>query len=115
MSKTINTCLFNKCREILTLGGIAMRRRMTPKFWMFMIIVTILIFGLSFAVMQHRYVQGEIQLQQIKAYRDQLTLDVQDLNHQLAYVQTDDYIMRAARDELSMILPGEVRYVNGAN
>ena len=115
MSKTKTACIFNKCLETLTLGGIAVRRRMTPKFWMFMIVVTALVFSLSYAVMQHRYAQGELQLRQIRAYRDQLTLDVQDLNDQLAYVQTDDFIMRAARDELSMILPGEVRYVNGAN
>ena len=28
--------------------------------------------------------------------------------------QTDDYVVRTARDELGMIMPDEVRYVNGA-
>lgn len=103
-----------RCLEILMQGGIAVRRRATTKFWAFMIVMTVMVFGLSFAVMQHRYAQGEFQLQQVRAYRDQLTLEVQDLNDQLAYAQTDDFIMRAARDQLGMIMPGEVRYVNGA-
>ena len=30
------------------------------------------------------------------------------------FAQTDDYVIRVARDELGMIMPGEVRYVNGA-
>ena len=95
--------------------GIAVRRRTTPKFWVYMIVVTMIVFSVSFVVMQHRYEQGAIQLAQVKAYRDQLTLDVQDLNDQLAYAQTDDFIMRAARDQLGMIMPGEVRYVNNSN
>ena len=95
--------------------GIVVRRRATPKFWVFMIAVTVLVFGVSFLVMQHRYEQGVRQLQQVRAYRDQLTLQVQDLNDQLAYAQTDDFIIRAARDQLGMIMPGEVRYVNSAN
>ena len=36
-----------------------------------------------------------------------------ELSEQLAYARTDEYVMRIARDELGMILPGEVRYVNG--
>ena len=92
-----------------------MRRRITAKFWLTLILATGLVFGISFAVMEHRYEQGLLQLKQVRAYRDQLTLDVQDLKNQLEYAQTDDYVMRAARDQLGMIMPGEVRYVNSAN
>ena len=41
-------------------------------------------------------------------------LQVDELSDRLAYAQTDDYVIRAARDELGMIMPDEVRYVNGA-
>jgi len=37
---------------------------------------------------------------------------VNELNSQLAYVRTDAYIERVARDELNMIRPGEIRYVS---
>ena len=93
----------------------ALRRRVTPKFWIFMIAVTLMIFGTSFAVMQCRYVRGAQELTRMEAYRDALSDQVAGLSKDLEYAQTDEYIVRAARDELGMIMPGEVRYVNGAN
>ncbi len=114
VSKSMRVWNFDLYRGPLR-EGIAVRRRTTPKFWAFMIVLTIVVFGISFAVMEHRYEQGLLQLKQVRAYRDQLTLDVQDLKNQLEYAQTDDYVMRAARDQLGMIMPGEVRYVNSAN
>ena len=91
-----------------------MRRRVTPKFWLLVIAVTAVIFGASFVVLQARYSQGARQLDRVRAYRDQLFLQVDELSDRLDYVRTDDYVVRTARDELGMILPDEVRYVNGA-
>ena len=91
-----------------------MRRRAKPRFWMFMIAVTLLVFLASFAVMRHRYAQGEQRLKKAQAERDELILQVSALSEKLAFAQTDDYVIRTARDELGMIMPGEVRYVNGA-
>ena len=91
-----------------------MRRRIKPRFWLFMIAVTLLVFGTSFIVMQHRYSQGTRQLHQAREERDALILQVSALSEELAFAQTDDYIIRVARDELGMIMPGEIRYVNGA-
>ena len=91
-----------------------MRRRAKPRFWMFMIAVTLLVFLASFAVMRHRYAQGEQRLQQVREDRDALILEVNALSDRLAFAQTDDYVIRTARDELGMIMPGEIRYVNGA-
>lgn len=92
-----------------------MRRRVTPKFWLIMIALTLVVFGASFAIMQNRYVQETQKLAQVTDYRNALTSEVAALSEELEYVQTDEYIVRAARDELGMIMPGEVRYVNGAN
>lgn len=91
-----------------------MRRRVKPRFWLFMIAVTLLVFATSFAVMRARYAQGEVRLQRVREDRDALILQVNALSDQLAFARTDDYIIRTARDELGMIMPGEVRYVNGA-
>lgn len=95
--------------------GFRVRRRTTPKFWMFMIVTMLIVFSVSFGVLQHRYAEGERQLARISDYRDELDLQVRDLNEELAYVQTDAYIIRAARDQLGLIMPSEVRYVSGAN
>ena len=92
-----------------------MRPRMTPAFWLIMIVSTVIVFSVSFGVLQHRYSEGERQLARINEYRDELDLQVRDLNDELEYVQTDDYIIRAARDQLGLIMPSEVRYVNSAN
>ena len=104
---------FSQDWDVLRWGGFEVRRRMTARFWLFMIVTMLIVFGVSFAVLQHRYRQGERQLNEICSSRNDLILEIQDLEKALAYSKTDDYIVRAAKDELGYIMPGEVRYVNG--
>ena len=47
--------------------------------------------------------------------RDQLVREIGELQEEIDFVQTDAYVERAARDELGLIMPGEVRYVNAAS
>ena len=104
-----------KIRLILLIRGEAvMRRKVKPRFWLFMIAVTLLVFGASFLVMRARYAQGAARLSEARTERDELILQVNALTDQLNFARTDDYVIRTARDELGMIMPGEVRYVNGA-
>ena len=93
---------------------VAMRRRVKPRFWLIMIAVTLIVFCTSFAVMNHRYAQGVQRLKRLSEDRDQLILQVSALSERLSFARTDDYVIRTARDELGLIMPGEVRYVNGA-
>ena len=90
-----------------------MRRRVKPRFWVFMIAVTLIVFLASFAVMRVRYGYGARQLAQAQSERDALAVEAKALGDQLEFAQTDEYVMRIARDELNMIMPGEIRYVNG--
>lgn len=91
-----------------------MRRRVKPRFWVFMIVVTVIVFCASFAVARHRLSQGAVRLRQARQQRDEIILQANALSDQLDFAQTDAYVIRMARDELGMIMPGEVRYVNGA-
>ncbi len=91
-----------------------MRRRVKPRFWVFMIAVTLIVFCVSFLVAHHRYAQGAERLKQAQQERDEIILQANALSDELAFARTDDYVIRVARDELGMIMPGEVRYVNGA-
>jgi len=91
-----------------------MRRRVKPRFWGFMIAVTLLVFLASFVVMRIRYNYGAQRLAQAQSARDALAVTAQSLGDQLKFAQTDEYVMRIARDELNMIMPGEIRYVNSA-
>ncbi len=93
---------------------LAMRRRVKPRFWLIMIAVTLIVFCASYAVMNRRYAQGVQRLQRVRENRDRLILQVDALSDSLSFARTDDYVVRTARDELGMIMPGEVRYVNGA-
>ena len=93
--------------------GRIVRRRVKPRFWGFMIAVTLIVFLASFTVMRIRYGYGARRLEQAIDERDALATEADVLKHRLEYAQTDDYVMRVARDELNMILPGEIRYVNG--
>ena len=91
-----------------------MRRRVKPRFWVFMIGVTLVVFLASFAVMRIRYAQGAQRLAKARDDRNAMAVQVNLLSDQLSFARTDDYVIRTARDELGMIMPGEVRYVNGA-
>ena len=91
-----------------------MRRRVKPRFWGFMIAVTLIVFLASFAVMRIRYSYGAQQLAQAQSERDALAVEAKLKADQLEFAQTDEYVVRIARDELNMIMPGEIRYVNGA-
>ncbi len=90
-----------------------MRRRVKPRFWGFMIAVTLVVFLASFAVLRIRYSYGAERLEQALSERDALAAEADVLEKQLKYARTDAYVMRVARDELNMIMPGEIRYVNG--
>jgi len=90
-----------------------MRRRVKPRFWVFMIAITLIVFLASFAVMRIRYGYGAQRLAQAISERDALAAEADALGDQLEYAQTDEYVIRVARDELNMIMPGEIRYVNG--
>ena len=58
--------------------------------WLLVIGLTLMIFGTSFAVLQARYVQGERQLKQVEAYRNELFLKVDELSERLAYAHHND-------------------------
>ena len=91
-----------------------MRRRLRPRprFWLFLILLMLAGFGVSCAVSHLHSTQVAARAAALDAERMALTDRVRTLEAQYAYVQTDDYIERVARDELNMIYPGEIRYVS---
>lgn len=89
-----------------------MRRRISPRFWVLIIVVMIVAFGASFALAQHSLREGSIALAEAKQERDALRDEVLDLEAQLEFTQTDEYVIRVARDELDMLMPGEIRYIS---
>lgn len=87
------------------------RYRIAPRFYVFLIAVMLIVFGVSFAVSYGR-LQSEIdQLNAAKAEQDALTAEIAALKQEYTDIQTDEYVERIARDELGMLYPGEIRYV----
>ena len=87
------------------------RYRIAPRFYVFLIAVMLIVFGVSFAVSYGR-LQSEIdQLNAAKAEQDALTAEIAALKQEYTDIQTDEYVERIAREELGMLYPGEIRYV----
>lgn len=89
-----------------------MRLRIQPRFWLIVIALMLITFSVSFGFAQHSLSEGRLELAEATARRDALRDEVQSLKTTLEFSQTDDYIIRVARDELGMIMPGEIRYIS---
>lgn len=87
------------------------RYRIAPRFYVFLIGVMLVIFGVSFAVSYSRLMDEVDALNAAKAEQNQLRAVIADKRQEYADIQTDEYIERIAREELHMLYPGEIRYV----
>ena len=95
-------------------GGGHMQRRISirPRFWVFVIAVMLICFSASCGVAQIRYSQNADHLDALITEKLALDQQVKTLTNRLNYVRTDAYVERVARDELNLIMPGEIRYVS---
>ena len=91
-----------------------MQRRVSvkPRFWMFLIAFMLICFTMSSTVAQVHYRRAAQRVQALSEEKLALVNQITQLSSRLNYVQTDDYVERVARDELNMIMPGEIRYVS---
>lgn len=88
------------------------RYRIAPRFYCFLIVCMLAIFGVSFVISYGR-LAGEIDsLNAAKAEQEVLAAEVAGLRQEMSDIQTDEYIERMAREELGMLYPGEIRYVD---
>ncbi|MGI6239859.1 MAG: FtsB family cell division protein [Christensenellales bacterium] len=89
------------------------RYRVNARFYAVVAVALAIVFGVSFFVARGRLMDAARALEEKQAQRSAVSQQVGALQDELTYAQTDDYIERAARDELGMIYPGEFRYVGG--
>lgn len=87
------------------------RYRIAPRFYVFLIAVMLVIFGVSFAVSYSRLMDEVYELNSAKAEQEALTALIAEKRQEYTEIQTDEYIERIAREELRMLYPGEIRYV----
>ena len=92
----------------------ARRYQTRPRFWVMLSLTAALVFSVSFLVTRARLDAQVARVQERTAERDQIVREIGELEKEIEFVQTDEYVERAARDELGLIMPGEVRFVNAA-
>ena len=85
--------------------------RVLPRFWRFVILLLVLIFGACALSSELKYRRCCAHLAEVERARDAAAQRVAALNDRLAEVQTDAYTERIAREELNLLYPGEIRYV----
>lgn len=88
------------------------RIRPRPRFYLFVIAFMLLCFTVSGVAAQLHYSRISQRVTLLANERMALRSRIQELDAQLDYVRTDAYIERVARDELNMIMPGEIRYIS---
>lgn len=84
-----------------------------PRFYMFMIVALLAVLAVSFTVGALKLREGGVVLADKKNERNALSAEISDLQDEIDFAQTDEFVERTARDELGLIMPGEIRYVGG--
>lgn len=89
------------------------RRRLyvRPRFYLLLILCIVLGFGISCISAQIRFLDACRRVEVLEIEKQQRSAYVESLTRQLDIVGTDACILQVARDELNMILPGEIRYI----
>jgi len=89
-----------------------MQLRITPRFCLILICFMLVVFSVSIGVSRMDLARGTEKLEAVYSEYAELEQQLRQLREDLAYVQTDEYVERVARDELGMMRPGEIRYVS---
>ena len=88
------------------------RVKAKPKFYAIIVVVMLLCFGVSCAVSLHRLSGARAHTDALRQEKEEMELRIRELNEELEYVKSDEFIVRYARDVLKMVRPGEIRYTN---
>ena len=83
-----------------------------PKFYAFVIFIMILCFGISCAVSANRLNAARSHTEELIQEKEAMQVRIRELNEELEYVKSDEFIIRYARDVLKLVKPGEIRYTN---
>ena len=84
--------------------------RLTPRFFVLLIAVTLIVFSVSTVVAVGRLNAECKALASFEEEYDAAALKCAELETEISYVQTDEYVERAARDQLGWIYANEYRY-----
>lgn len=91
----------------------SMRRyRVAPRFYMFIILFMLIFFGVSFTISYSRLNDEIDALNTAQAEANAIAHEIAELNNDIDYIATDEFVERYARENLGMLYPGEIRYTD---
>ena len=86
-------------------------REAKPRFFVLLSVIAALVFAVGVIAVRGRMARDAEVLQQLRREQQTLVDSISELEDELEYAQTDEYVENAAREELNMIMPGEIRYM----
>ena len=81
-----------------------------PKFYAIIVAVMLLVFGISCAVSAQRVKAAREHADALVKEKEEILVKINELNEELEYVKSDEFIIRHAREVLKLVKPGEIRY-----
>lgn len=87
------------------------RKTVKPRFFLILALIAAVVFAAGTWAVRARMDQNAQLIRQIRQEQQALVDELARLEEELEYVQTEEYIENAARDELNWLMPGEIRYM----
>lgn len=104
--------MFSVFRDRWGAAGMAQRRTVKPRFWLYMMAALVIVFFCVYTSQGNYLVRQAAHLDALEAERDGRLLVNSELERKIEFAKTDEYIERVAREELGLVMPGQVRYVS---
>lgn len=87
------------------------RWRVTPRFWTLAAAVFVIYMAVSYVSGFVQIWRLENEIQRVRAEIERIEAENERLREELAYLLSDEYIEKAAREELGLVMPGETAVI----
>ena len=87
------------------------RHRVKPRFWVFLMVLTISVSIGGRAVINEDLARKAEHLETLKARYVYLSDEIDELESSIDFARTDAYVEQMARVQLGWLMPGDIRYV----
>lgn len=86
-----------------------------PRFWLMVMLVMSVAFLIAYVSEERTMASQQLQIQELTQQYEAASIEYAVLERKIAFAKTDDYVERTARNELGLLMPGEVRFVSGGD
>lgn len=115
---SLTTYAFKKCKCIIwNWWGLHMPRKrvIKPRLWLFAMASFTLIFFLFYSLQGKLLSQQDMEIKQLTEQKEQAEMTGKELSRKIDFTKTDTYVERVAREELGLLRPDEIRFVEAGS